>query len=77
MRPMLRQNNLRLFAKARFSYQNNMCAPKICNDKRVVLKKARHPLISKDVMVPLSITMGNGVDTIIVTGPNTGGKTVF
>ena len=34
-------------------------------------------MISKDVMVPLTIEMGNGVDTIIVTGPNTGGKTVF
>ncbi len=66
-----------IFAKARYSYQNNMSAPTICNDKRVVLKKARHPLISKDVMVPLSVTMGDGIDTIIVTGPNTGGKTVF
>ncbi len=66
-----------IFAKARYSYQYNMCCPKISNDKVVEIKNARHPLISKDVMVPLDIKMGDGTDTIIVTGPNTGGKTVF
>ncbi len=66
-----------IFAKARYSYQFNMCCPKISDKKIADIKKARHPLISKDVMVPLDIKMGDGIDTIIVTGPNTGGKTVF
>ena len=66
-----------IFAKARYSYQNNMSAPVICKDKKIVLKRARHPLISKDIMVPLSVSMSEKTDTVIVTGPNTGGKTVF
>jgi len=66
-----------IFAKARYSYQYNMSCPKISDEKVVEVKKACHPLISKDVMVPLDIKMGDGIDTIIVTGPNTGGKTVF
>ncbi len=66
-----------IFAKARFSYQNNMIAPTVSKEKAVCVKNARHPLISKDIMVPLSFKMDSATDTIIVTGPNTGGKTVF
>ncbi len=66
-----------IFAKARYSYVNDMCEPKILNKKRLLLKRAKHPLISKDVMVPLDINLGEDADTVIVTGPNTGGKTVF
>ena len=66
-----------IFAKARYSYQNNMCQPKVSKGKKIKIKRARHPLISKDVMVHLDIEMGDGTDAIIVTGPNTGGKTVF
>lgn len=66
-----------IFAKARYSYECDMTEPTITDTKHVSLKAARHPLISKDVMVPLDIEMGEGTDTIVVTGPNTGGKTVF
>ncbi len=66
-----------IFAKARFSYDNDMCQPKISKTKLIDIKHARHPLISKEVMVPLDIIMDKDTDTIIVTGPNTGGKTVF
>lgn len=66
-----------IFAKARYSYENDMCEPKIAKQKLVKIKHARHPLISKDIMVPLDICMDSETDTIIVTGPNTGGKTVF
>lgn len=66
-----------IFAKARYSYSNDMCEPKILSEKRIFIKHAKHPLISKDVMVPLDITLGEDADTVIVTGPNTGGKTVF
>lgn len=66
-----------IFAKARYSYDKDMTAPKISQTKTVSVKGARHPLISKDVMVPLDIEMGGDTDTIVVTGPNTGGKTVF
>lgn len=66
-----------IFAKARYSYVNDMCEPKILTEKRIFVKNARHPLISKDVMVPLNINIGDDTDTVIVTGPNTGGKTVF
>ncbi len=66
-----------IFAKARYSYNEDMCEPSLSDTKRVQIKGARHPLISKDVMVPLDITMDKDADTIIVTGPNTGGKTVF
>lgn len=66
-----------IFAKARYSYQNNMIQPEICDVKTIDVKLAKHPLISKDVMVPLTFKVGDGIDTVIVTGPNTGGKTVF
>lgn len=66
-----------IFAKAKYSYHSNMCQPIIAKKKIVKIKKAKHPLISKDTMVPLDIKMGDGTDAIIITGPNTGGKTVF
>ncbi len=66
-----------IFAKARYSYEYDMCEPYIAEKKLVEIKHARHPLISKDIMVPLDISMDSDTDTIIVTGPNTGGKTVF
>lgn len=66
-----------IFAKARYSYENDMAEPVLQQKKHIAIKRAKHPLISKDVMVPLDISFGDDTDTVIVTGPNTGGKTVF
>lgn len=67
-----------IFACAELSYKMDAVQPKI-NDpaRRVVsLVKARHPLIDKKTCVPITVSLGDGFDTLIVTGPNTGGKTV-
>lgn len=65
-----------IFAKAKYAHDINATLP-ILNDKgQINLIKARHPLISKDVIVPLDINLGINFDSLIITGPNTGGKTV-
>ena len=65
-----------IFAKARLSYQMRAASP-IMNDQGVViLNKVRHPLIDPKTVVPISLRLGTDFDTMIITGPNTGGKTV-
>ena len=65
-----------IFAKAKLGYRMNAWAP-LMNDKgRVELRKARHPLIDPKQVVPISLRLGTDFDTMIITGPNTGGKTV-
>ena len=65
-----------MFAKARYSHKIKGTKPNV-NDKGIVkLFQARHPLISKDEIVPNTITLGEDYTTIVITGPNTGGKTV-
>ncbi len=65
-----------IFAKAKLSYRMQAWAP-IMNDLgRVDLRKARHPLIDPKKVVPISVRLGSDFDTMIITGPNTGGKTV-
>ena len=65
-----------IFAKAKLAYRMRAWAP-IMNDMgRVELRNARHPLIDPKKVVPISVRLGMDFDTMIITGPNTGGKTV-
>ncbi len=65
-----------IFAKAKLAYRMRAWAP-IMNDKgKVELRNARHPLIDPKKVVPISVRLGSDFDTMIITGPNTGGKTV-
>ena len=65
-----------IFAKAHLAYKMKATLP-IMNDKgRMILKNARHPLIDQEKVVPVNIELGVSFDTLVVTGPNTGGKTV-
>ncbi len=65
-----------IFARARLSFQMKAIRPEIRSDGKLELKRARHPLIDKQAVVPISVRLGSDFDTLIVTGPNTGGKTV-
>ena len=65
-----------IFARARLSFQMKAIRPEIRSDGKLELKRARHPLIDKQTVVPISVRLGSDFDTLIVTGPNTGGKTV-
>ena len=64
------------FSKARLGSVMKATVPNINSDGLINLKKARHPLINKDVVVPIDIELGKNFDTLMITGPNTGGKTV-
>ncbi len=65
-----------IFAKANTAYKMNAIKPSL-NEKGVInLKMARHPLIDQSKVVPTDIYLGENFDTLIITGPNTGGKTV-
>lgn len=64
------------FAKAQLAYEMK-AAPPLLNDEGVIeLRRARHPLIAKEKVVPTDIRLGETFDTLVITGPNTGGKTV-
>ncbi len=65
-----------LFAKARLAYQMKATVPIMNDTGEIELKKARHPLIDPKKVVPTNIELGIHFDTLVVTGPNTGGKTV-
>lgn len=67
-----------IFAKAELAIQTDSCEPNVLEGgkKRLLYKGARHPLISSDEVVKVDISLGEGFDTMIITGPNTGGKTV-
>lgn len=65
-----------IFAKAQTAYRMKAVTPKIREDGVTELHAARHPLIHKDKVVPTDITLGKHFDSLIITGPNTGGKTV-
>lgn len=65
-----------IFSKGKLSLDYEGTAPFINTERRISLKNGRHPLMDKSVCVPLQFSIGNGVNGIIITGPNTGGKTV-
>ncbi|MCX7614413.1 MAG: endonuclease MutS2 [Clostridiales bacterium] len=65
-----------IFAKASLSYKMKANEPQITQNGVTVLRNARHPLLDKKTAVPIDIRLGGEFDTLIITGPNTGGKTV-
>ncbi len=65
-----------IFARAKLSFRMNGIAPEIRTDGKLMLKQARHPLIDPKTVVPITVRLGDDFDTLIITGPNTGGKTV-
>ena len=65
-----------IFAKAQVAYKMKAVVPQVGEDGKIGLHAARHPLIAKEKVVPTDITLGVEFDTLIITGPNTGGKTV-
>lgn len=64
------------FACATLAIQMKAEMPAIVNERKIELKKARHPLIDRSKVVPIEVSIGEGFNTLIITGPNTGGKTV-
>ncbi len=65
-----------IFAKAKLSYEMRANPPRFNRDGVIVLNRARHPLVDPKVVVPINIHLGQHFDTLVITGPNTGGKTV-
>ena len=65
-----------IFAKARFAYDMKASRPEINDRRRIRLNRARHPLLDPAKVVPISVDLGLDFDTVVITGPNTGGKTV-
>ena len=64
-----------IFAKAKLSYALDAVEPEI-SGREIRLHRARHPLLAKDSAVPIDLELGGAYDTLVITGPNTGGKTV-
>ena len=65
-----------IFARAILARDMRAYCPKLNGNGLIHIKNGRHPLIDKNTVVPISVWIGDGYDTLIVTGPNTGGKTV-
>ena len=65
-----------IFAKAKLAYRMRAWAPIMNDQGKVKLRNARHPLIDPKTVVPISVHLGEEFDSMIITGPNTGGKTV-
>ena len=65
-----------IFARGKLSYQMNGMEPKLVEDGGFLFRHARHPLLDKKKAVPIDLELGQTFDTLVITGPNTGGKTV-
>ena len=65
-----------IFAKGKLALEQNATEPVFNNDRHIHIRKGRHPLLDKKKVVPIDIHLGKDFDLLIVTGPNTGGKTV-
>lgn len=65
-----------IFCKARLSLSQNASEPELNDRGLIKIKSGRHPLLDKNSVVPIDISLGEAYDTLIITGPNTGGKTV-
>ncbi|MCD7708979.1 MAG: endonuclease MutS2 [Clostridiales bacterium] len=65
-----------IFAKAALALEMNAVIPVFNESGKINLRKARHPLLDKETVVPIDVVLGDGFSQLIVTGPNTGGKTV-
>lgn len=65
-----------VFSKGKLSLAYDGTEPKIVKERKIILTDARHPLMDRGVCVPLQFSIGNGIRGIVITGPNTGGKTV-
>ena len=65
-----------IFARGKLGYKMRGMRPRLLEKGRTEILRARHPLLNRDTAVPVTFTIGGDVDTVIITGPNTGGKTV-
>lgn len=65
-----------VFAKSKYAKSINGIIPNINDSKKIVLEDAKHPLLNLDTAIPITIILGDSFNTLVITGPNTGGKTV-